>query len=380
MYPGLPESLALLLTSHHSMRVSVQVLDTAMKPVGDPISNRILDGQVNVDLNAEVTRSATLTFLDPGRALNFDSDSPADGALYADRMVRITYDVRQPGTFGGKWIEVPIFTGPVTKFSRNGVRVTVEAQGKEVLAMGSPWRTYTAKKNRRKVDIIEEVMRAEGERDFALLEVNSKMPRDKVLTAEGTAWAFAQDIARSMGMHLFYDGAGRLRLRRYPRTSVFTFRDGDGGSITDTPSIDFLIDNVKNAVSVTGKKPKGAKAKVRARAVAEPSHPLSPVRLGRNGQPRYLAEFVDDPDIGSEREAKRVANSRLASLLATFVEVKFAAVVIPHLDAGDYVLVKANGFAMTTRLTSFSIPLTASGRMTVGYNRRMKKPNRKAIR
>lgn len=380
MYPGLPADFSLALVSHHSMRVTVRVLDTEMNPIGDAVSQRLLDGQVNAALNATITRSATLSFLDPAEALSFDSDSPADGALYADRMLRISYDVRQPGLFGGRWVETPIFTGPVSKFSRDGVKVAVEGQGKETLAMGSPWRTYTAKKGRKKVDVIEEVMRAEGERHFALGHHGARMPGDKVLTAEGNAWDFVQGIARSMGLQLFYDGAGRLRLRRPPRTAVFTFRDGLGGSITETPSVEFLIDNVKNAVRVTGKKPKGAKAKVRAHAVADPHHPLSPVRLGRNGQPRYLAEFIDDDKIGSDREAKRVAESRLRTLLATFVTVKFAGLVIPHLDVGDYIRVTTSRFSMTTRLSEFSIPLTASGRMSVGYTRRMKKPKRKAIR
>lgn len=223
-------------------------------------------------------------------------------------------------------------------------------------------------------------MRGEGERHFALIDASAKMPGDKALTAEGNAWAFARSLAGSMGMHLYYDGAGRLRLRRYPSSPSFTFADGTGGSVLTTPTVDFLVDNVRNAVSVTGKKPKGAKAKVGARAVAAPSHPLSPARLGRNGQPRYLADFVDDPDIGSDREAKRVAEARLSAALASYVDVKFDALVVPHLDAGDYVRLSAAGFSMTTRLSTFSIPLTAGGRMSVGYRRRMSKPNRKAIR
>lgn len=379
MYPGLPDGLDLLLVSHHSMRVSVRVLGTDHSPV-DTISHRILDGQVNVDYRSAVTRSATLSFFDPSNSLDFDSDSPADGAIYADRMLQISYDVRQPGTFGGRWIEVPIFTGPVSKFSRDGVEVKVEAQGKETLVLGSAWKNYVANKGRRKVDIIREVMENEGERFFALPELGSKMPRDDVLTPETSPWAFVRKIANSMGMQLFYDGAGRLVLRDFPERKVFTFRDGNGGSIDGVPSVDFSIDNVRNAVRVTGRKPKGSKRKVRASAVAPKGHPLSPHRLGRNGAPRYLPEFVEDENVGTDREAKRVAKVRLRSLLHSMVEVKFSALTIPHLDAADEIGVQTDRFSMQTRLTAFSIPLTASGRMTVGYVRRMKKPKRRAIR
>jgi hypothetical protein len=389
VYPGLPSSLALLLVSHHSLRITVRVLDLAHRAIGDPISNRLLDGQVNVDADGTVTRSATLTFLDPAMILDFDSDSPADGALYADRMLAITYDVMQPGTNGGKWIQVPIFTGPITKFVRDGAKVTVECQGKEVLTQSAPWATYTAKKNRRKVDVIEEVMRREGERSFAMIDSNARMPGDAVMTADyaGGVWAFVQSIARSMGLHLFYDGAGRLRLRANSSTSVFTFRDGTGGSIVDAPTVEFLTDDVKNAVRVLGKQPKGKKTKsgmtkpprVRAVAVAANSHPLSPYRLGRNGASRYLAEFIDDPKIGTNREAQRVANARLAVLLQMLVTVKFNSLVIPHLDGGDFVTVQTSRFSLRIRLASFSIPLTASGRMSVGINRRAT-PNRSRIR
>lgn len=380
MYPGLPAELTTLLAAHHSMRVVVQVVDLDHRAVGDPISGQLLDGQVNVDLNAEVTRSATLSLLDPNHTLNFDSDSPADGALYADRMLSIRYGLRSP-TPGSKWIDVPIFTGPVTKFSRNGAVVSVECQGKESLATGSLWTPYTAKKNRPKRDIIVEVMQAAGEKHFALDHFTFRMPGDAVLLPDATPWAFARTIAGSMGAQLYYDGAGRLRLRDYPERPAFTFRAGTGGTVVDQPSVDFLIDNVRNAVRVTGrkKKGKGAKGSIAYDAVAPSSHPLSPTRLGRNGRARYLPDFYTDEKIGSVTELKRVATARLNAALASVVDVKFSSLVVPHLDAGDYIALSTPDFAMTNRLTSFSIPLAAAGQMSVGYNRRTT-PNRKAIR
>jgi hypothetical protein len=361
------------LLGDHSIRVRLDVLDTAMKPTGQVLTNRILDGQVNIDARAEVTRSGTMTLADPERTLSFDSDSPADGALYADRLIRVWYDVRSPG---GSWIEVPIITGPVVKFTRDGSRVTVEIQGKEALARGAAWRTKTYRKGTPKVDVIEDVMRKEGERHFSLGHAASKMPGDRSLIPETVPWEFVQGIAASMGMQLFYDGFGRLVLRRPPGTSLWTFASGDGGSVLSAPKVTFSTDTVRNAVRVVGKKPKGAKSKVRATAVAPANHPLSPRRLGRNGEGRYLAEFIDDSSIGSNAEATRVAKSRLDALLMQVVDVEFESLVIPHLDAGDVVTVKTDDFTMQTRLNNFTIPLVAAGRMSVGYNRRVKKPTR----
>ena len=68
------------LRSTYVRRITVSVTDldgnvlSALTPV-------LLDGQVVVDADAEVTRSATLSFLDPSHSLSFDTDSPDDGAL-----------------------------------------------------------------------------------------------------------------------------------------------------------------------------------------------------------------------------------------------------------------------------------------------------------
>jgi hypothetical protein len=367
-YAGLPAgALLVALLGNHSIRVRVEVLTLEMKPVST-LSNRVLDGQVNIDATAEVTRSATLTLLDRDHSLHFDSNSPADGALYADRMLRVWYDVRSPG---GSWIEVPLITGPVSRFTRDGSKVNVEIQGKESLARGVAWRTKTYRKGATKVDVIEDVMRKEGERHFSLARATAKLPGDKSLTVDTIPWEFVKALAASMGLQLFYDGFGRLVLRRPPGTSLWTFASGDGGSILTAPRVTFSIDAVKNAVRVVGTKPKGAKAKVRATAVAPRNHPLSPFRLGRNGEGRYLAEFIDDTSIGSDAEAGRVARGRLDALLMQAVDVEFDSLVIPHLDAGDVVTVKTDDFTMQTRLDRFTIPLLAAGTMPVGYNRRV---------
>lgn len=370
-FPGLPSTFPAALVSAHALRIRVEVLDLAGEPTGQRLTPRVLDGAVQCDSTAEVSRSATLTFLDPERQLAFDSNSPADGALYADRMLRVWYDVRRPG---GQWIGTPVITGPLVKFVRNGATVDVEVHSKERLAMGAAWRTKTYKKNTPKRDVIEDVMRKEGERDFALDNITAKMPADKSLVPETVPWAFVRDVARSSGLDLYYDGMGRLRLRRSPESSVWTFKSGDGGTVMTQPKVTFDIGSLKNAVRVVGKKPAGAKTKVRATAVAPSGHPLSPFRLGRNGEGRYLAEFIDDASIGSTAEAKRVAQQRLAALLLMLVTVEFDSLVVPHLDLGDVATLRTDDFTLTFRLTRFTIPLTASGTMAVGYNKQVRRP------
>lgn len=385
MLPGLPARLAGVLATSHSIRVRVALLNLAGDVITPDLGAVVLDGSVNVDGTADITRSATLTLLDPDHHLAFDSDSPADGALYADRMVRIVYGVRAPGT---AWIDVPIFTGPVTKFSRDGVEVTVEAQGKEALAKGSAWAARTFKKGALKTDVIHDIMADQGERSFDLMHSGQKLPTDRSLVADSVPWDLATEVAKSMGAQLFYDGSGRLVLRDQPGTPVFTFADGTGGTIVSTPKVEFSIDDVRNAVRVTGKAPKGKKGtkepkhppKIVGKAVAPSDHPLSPARLGRNGQPRYIAEFVDAPAAGTNAQAAKVAKARLAQLLDELVTVTFDALVVPHLDPGDVIAVRTSEFAARQRLSSFSLPLAVDGTMSVGYNRRTKVKRRRKKR
>ena len=376
MYPGLPSWFHNALSgSHHVRRVRLLVLDLEMKPVAT-VTTQLLSWQVNVDLKAEVTRSATFELLDPLGTLHFDSNSPADGALYADRMLRLVYEIRRPTDTA--WTGLAIFTGPVTKFSRDGDTVNVECQGKEVLAMGNAWRTHNYQKNAKVTAVILDVMRREGERHFDFPDgIAADLPGDRPISVTDQPWAYVQRLAASIGRQLYYDGAGRLKLRAFPARTVYTFRTGEGGAIRAEPKVTFSTDSVKNTVRVIGKKPKNAKSKVRGVAVAPSTHPLSPQRLGRNGEGRHLVEFVEDDSIGSDKEAKRVAKQRLTGLLAQLVEVEADCFLIPHLDAGDMIGFKTDNFTAKTRLTKFSLGPRG---MTIGYHRRAKPKRTKKVR
>lgn len=374
-----PHGYAALLLDHHSIRVKVLVLDLEMNPVGKPLTAVVLDGQVNVDADAEVTRSASLTVLDAAAQLTFDSNSPAAGALYADRMLRIIYGVRSPG---GEWVDVPVITGPVTRFSRDGEIVSIEVQGKEVLSMGAAWRTRTYGKNEKKVDVIRNILYNEGERHFSFPQDSGKMPGPKTIAFASVPWKEAKKVATSMGKQLFYDGSGRAVLREIPGSVVFTFAAGGVNgvlpSVESTPKVEFSTDEVRNAVRVVGKKPKGQTRKVTGTAVAPRDHPLSPQRLGRNGEGRYLAEFVEDSSIGTDEAAQKVARNKLDDNLAQLVGVRFDALPIPHLDPGDKVSLRTADFTIDKiRLGQFSIPLTTAGAMSVGYHKLQERPHRR---
>lgn len=373
------------LRSTHTRRINVQVLDLN-ENVLSSLTPVVTGGQVTVDLDAEVTRSLTLEFLDPHHAVNFDTSSPDDGALYADRMIRVRYGVFVPGLDRDVWCSV--FTGPVTGLSRSDGAVSVEAQGKESLGLGGVWRPLTLQKGMRAVGAIWVVLHERGgETSFDLPEVYTSagkpvtLPRTRSLDRDASIWGTARNIAWTIGRHLFYDGRGVARLRQWPHSVQYTFRDGDGGDVLTTPSVEYALGDIKNVVEVKGQPPQGKKGVVWGSAIAPKDHPLSPFRLRRNGAWRYLVESIEDQNVRTKKDAEKRAKEVLEEKLLETVNVSFDSLPIVHLDPGDKVRVQTSGFTSSFRLRQFAIPLNPEGApvMSVGYFKRLS-PRRKRIR
>lgn len=364
------------LSTSHTRTVTVQVLRLDGTPV-TVLTPRILDGQVVVDADAEVSRTLTMSFLDPAHALQFDSESPDDGALYADRMLRVTYTVLVPAL--GAHVECVVFTGPLVKLDRSGDVVSVEAHGKERLALGELWQPLNLKKGTKKVEAVRTIMERTGETRFALPQLATRLPKGKSLDRMTPAWTHARKIANSMARQLFYPGNGVCTMRRWPARPCFTFTYGDGGYVCSDVAISNTTDDFRNVVLVVGGKPKGSKKRVRYTATA--TGLLSPARLGRNGAKRYLVERIEDDNVRSKQEARRRAERVLNDRLMSVVEVTFDSLPVPHLDPGDIVRVNTGGGTITFRLRRFTLPLGTDGDpvMSVGYLRKTY-PNRRAIR
>jgi hypothetical protein len=357
------------LAGSHSIHITIQLLTLSGARVAD-LSSRLLEGQVNVDYSADVTRNCTLQLLDPDRALSFETDSADEGAIYMDRMIRVIYSVKVPQM--NDWVDIPVFCGPVVSMDRNEDVISIECQGKEVLSKGAAWRTFTRKKNTNKANVIKDILEdLSGENKFDFPEVSSKLPSDYSLGRESIPWDSAKKLASGMSRQLFYDGRGYCKMRSLPGTPVFTFKSGDGGTVTSTPQISYDSSEMKNIIWVKGGVPKGSKTAVSVYVAADKSHPLSPSRLGRNGVPRYLLEVIEDDSIRSKTEAEEKAGTTLNDRLLQTVEVAFDAMPIPHLEPGDMCRIQTDEYATTFRLYQFSIPLHAEGTMSVGSHKNL---------
>lgn len=387
------------LTSQHRIDIGIVVMTLEHDPIAH-IGGALIDGQVNGDASAQATRMATLSLFDPDGALPIDSDSPADGALFLDRMIRIHYDVK---VVGSDPVRVNVFTGPITKLDRSGSSVNVEASGKEILAQAASFEPHTIKKGTPRIDAIERIMRWAGETKFSFPDASNygSLNESVSIARDDILWDAAKRISRSMNLQLFYDGDGTCRLRKHPGNVLWAFRDGPGGSIITDPEVTYGSDGVVNAVIVRGGEKKTAKKKdgqpdtadpkkekppkVRYTAVAQRSHPLSPWRLGRQGsdgvvRPRYLLQVVNNSKIRSKAKAREIGERVLDHGLMQGTSATFDSLPVPHLDLGDPCRAVTDAVNVRFLLDQFSLPLSAGEQMTVGYQRNVSPRRRKRRR
>lgn len=380
----------------HDYDVTVEVLTMDENPVAPA---RLIDGQVNIQRDADVRRTATLTLLDPDRALELDAGSPLAGALFADRMVRIRHFLDVPGF--GTVVATP-FVGPITKLNRNGATIDVECQDKTGLAiLGCP--PYTVAKGALAVDAIRSIMAARtGETRFRL-PTGSRIRLNRAYSVgwpdEASPWAVCTQIAYASGLQMFYSGDGYLTVRARPTAAVFDF-----GPVNLTSAVagDNDFSGVVNYARAT------AGDKIVKAAQAPSDHPLAPGRLGRNGVPRYLPSLAEltEPDkptrpgskhrkaskaqlkkYAQEMEkyrsevttqtalAQQTANALLAAGLPTSTSLTWSAVPVFHLDVDDPVRITTEGGSVILPFAEASIPLV-SGDMSGGLLRKISRPGR----
>lgn len=360
------------IAGNHSVFVRVSITDLAGNRISE-ISDRLQTGQVDVDAEQTVSRTCLLTLLDPAKSLNFDSDSPEDGALWHDRMIKVQYEVHGP--LLTNWVSIPVFHGFITKLSRDDAIVSVEAQGKELFGLDTVvWTPVTFKKGANRVECIRQIMANDmGETKFTFPASSGRLPKDYSMSKETHPWDAARALATAENCILFYDGRGVIVLRPRNNNPIFTFRQDDDGTITSTPKVAFSSEGLKNVIWVKGGTPKGAKKAVEWTEFAALSHPMSHFRLGRSGVPRYMLETITEDSIRTIAEAKALAKSTLAQRLLQQVDVTFDAMPNPLLEEWDTVRIATDEFSTNFVLTKFTIPLIVAdgASMAVGYNKKI---------
>lgn len=378
----------------HDYDIDIDVLDMDEKVLYPAV---LLDGQVNIQRDAEIRRTATLTLLDPDRNLGLDSASPFQGALFANKMIRIRHTIDVPG-FGD--VTVVPFVGTISTLNRNGATIDIECQDKTSLAiLGN--RPMTVNKGANAVDAIRYVMaqrcgetkfRTPANTRFRLLRSYSVGWDD-----EASPWAVCQRIARSVGLQMLYSCDGYLTLR--PRQTGPVFEPVLTSPVVEDNDFSSIVNHAR---ATYGKEVKTA--------TPPSSHPFSPYNPSfmRNGIPRFMPSLadVDAPDKpdrpGSKKrkaskgqlkkfaiemekydeqlktaaeKAQATADSLLAAGLPMTDNLSCSAVPFYHLDVDDLVQLTTDQGGTFAPLSEASIPLLPVD-MSFGVQRVLSRPGR----
>lgn len=348
-------------------RIRVAVVDRAGEAVAN-LTGAFMDGQVTLDARGDVSRSGSFTVLDAGRRFGFDADTYSGSDLDLTRMIRAWWvtdsDILEDS------VTCPIFTGPITRLARSGPVVTIEAQSKEVYGLARGGRTLTIKKGARKTDAIRTILRERmGETRMAIPDLPAKLSANVVIRPRDQAWKVAQKIAQSMGKQLLYTADGVARLRELPDKPAWAFTaEGALASLITEPETEADLTEVVNQVKVTGRTPKGKKQPVSGVATAEPSHPLSPWKLGPPGGPMFMLKEVSNDHCRTDAECLKLAKQHLERGLKLGRDVAFDAVPIPFLEPLDKVIVRTPFESLDCRVETLTLPLGLTGNMQFGYS------------
>ena len=180
-------------------RITITIRDHDEKKLTDLQAPQVLDGSVQVDATAAITRSLSLTCLDPNHKLQFDANSPAQGALYADNFVSVEYGVYVKET--DTWVDVPVFWGPISKFNRKGAEVTIEGMGKESLGLDPHLirSGYTIPKGTSVANAVRNVMDRLGETRYNLEGVSGKLHKHRATIPGEQPWQIVAGGASDSG-------------------------------------------------------------------------------------------------------------------------------------------------------------------------------------
>jgi hypothetical protein len=363
--------LCAAFTRPHVIRRRIQILDLDHRLVAD-VSDKFLEGQVNVDEGSEISRSATVSLFDPRHEIGFDSDNPASGIVSPKYLLRLWRGIYVDEW--SAWKDIPVGTLWLTKPARTGDILALEAQGKEALALKPATKQLLLPAGMLKTTAITTIMHSIGETRFRIEPSTARLGKDFVVAIDSSPWKACKKIAKGMNRQLFYDAEGYVVLRTRPTAAVYTFRYGDRGAIVSDPQFTFTEGEFYNEVWATGGTPKGQNAPIIKKARVDENDPLYIKRDGIFIPSRF---DVSDDKLVTPEDVQALADETLAKVVLDSQSATFDSLPIWHLEEGDTVLLTDalddNGtgasYAKNVRLRSFSIPL-GIGTQSNGYMRR----------
>ncbi len=330
---------------------------------GEPTATiPIISGNVTLDQRAAVRGRCDITLVDDG-TLGLVPTSPASALAPYGNEVRLERGVTYPdGT--AELISVGIYRLEDVDVDDGPDGLTVRITGLDRAARVIDARfeePYNVSAGENYATAIEDVISVAAAFTTNFAPTTHTTPA--LVAQEGDdRWAFAQRMAASIAMRLYFDGDGTLTLAPDVLAGpVATLAEGDGGVLLGA-SRNWKREGAFNRVIATGENTSNDTAPVRG--VATDDNPLSPTYYyGPFGK---VPRFYSSPLLTTDSQAASAAQAMLDRELGTTESVSFGSLVLPHLEPGDTVRVtrERSGIDEDHVIDSLSIPLTAEGVMS----------------
>jgi hypothetical protein len=183
-------------------------------------------------------------------------------------------------------------------------------------------------------------------------------------------WQDAQELAKSIGMEVFFNSAGVCVIRPLPdsagATSVYAIKDGENGTLVKLRR-KFSSKNSYSAVKVMAE---NSSVRHAPSVIVYDTAPASPTYyLGSFG---IVPLVIRSPFISTESQARTMANAQLREKSGYEDTAEFSVVTNPALEASDLVTCTRGKSALSGDyiVDQLSIPLRPNAQMTGTTRRR----------
>lgn len=349
----------------------------------------LVDGNIQVDRNANLRRQGTLTAIDPTGALTPSGANgiltplgtevkPYRGVLYQDGtfevyplgifMLSINSIVETTGKSGGNYgpgsgDTAPPAAGAGSSGGGLQMQLTIYDRSRRI-SRDKFTSVYTIAAGTNVVNAIKTIVhRTFPGLNTDAISSNQTLPVAKVYDVSSDPWQACTDLAKSIGCEVYFDVDGDVVIAPPPdidrlSDADFAYIEGVGCTMTEI-DVTYTDDPGYNGVIVTGASVGTTQTPVRAQAWDdEPSSPT--YRYGPYGR---VPMFVSDTTITTVAAAQASANALLKGQLGFAEQLSVTSWANPALEAGDVVGVQRLALNIQNLYTidSFNVPLRAAG-------------------
>lgn len=354
-------AFAAAISESHQIATLVEVLIDG-EPDTNPITAAVA-GTVTLDSTAAIRGRLDLTIIDDGTLGLVPTSSSSRLAPYGNEL-RVSRGVTYPdGTTELVRLGVYRLNDVNVNDAATGLEITVTGLDRAARIIDARFEEpYQIAQGTNYTTAITAVLQdAWSEITTSFATTTRTTPQ--LIAEEGSdRWAFAQDMAASIGMALYFDGDGTCVLGPVSASAeaVATLAEGAGGVLIQDARR-WTREGSFNRVIATGENT-GETAP--ARGVATDDDPSSPTYyLGPFGR---VPRFYVSPFITTDAQAADAAAALLERERGTTQHVEFGTLVDPRLEPGDVVQITRARAALNEAhaIDTLTIPLDAAGVMT----------------